>query len=171
MQKMIKNKIIDVETYIEKLEKENKELKSELDECTNSLRKNKILLNRVYGIYGATNRYEISPYKKVKSNVYLLRLKNNLTAKQLADKASVSRATIHNAENYIDTITIETLSKIAKALNCSVKDLFIVEGEDTNKQYSYNQLLDINNKLKWELDNLKDRYGHLVDKENRKWDN
>lgn len=168
MQKMIKNKIIDVETYIDKLEKENKELKSELDECINSLRKNKILLNRVYG---SINRYEISPYKKVKSNVYLLRLKNNLTSKQLADKASVSRATIHNAENYIDVITIETLSKIAKALNCSVKDLFIVEGEDTNKQYSYNQLLDINNKLKWELDNLKDRYGRLVDKENRKWDN
>lgn len=168
MQKIIKNKILDVETYIDKLEKENKDLKIELDRCSNSLRKNKTILNRVYG---SVNRYEISSYKKIKSNVYLLRLKNNLTSKQLADKASVSRATIHNAENYIDTITIGTLSKIAKALNCSVKDLFILEGEDTNKQYSYNQLLDINNKLKWELDNLKDRYGRLVDKENRKWDN
>lgn len=171
MQKMIKNKILDVETYINKLEKENKDLKIELDECNNSLRKNKILLNKVYGIYGATNQFSSNTYKKVKSNVYLLRLKNNLTAEQLANKAAVSKATIHKAEYYIDTITIGTLSKIAKALNCSVKDLFILEREDTIKQYSYNQLLDINNKLKWELNNLKDRYGRLVDKENRKWDN
>lgn len=47
----------------------------------------------------------------------------NLTKSQLAKKAGISTATISKLENYKESPTIETLEKIAIALNVKVADL------------------------------------------------
>jgi transcriptional regulator with XRE-family HTH domain len=44
---------------------------------------------------------------------------------QLARKAGVSKTTISKIENYKESPTIETLEKIAKALDVKVRDLLI----------------------------------------------
>ncbi|GMQ62448.1 helix-turn-helix domain-containing protein [Vallitalea maricola] len=49
----------------------------------------------------------------------------NYNKSQLAKKAGISKATISKLENYKESPTIETLEKIAKALDVKVSDLLV----------------------------------------------
>lgn len=49
----------------------------------------------------------------------------NYNKSQLAKKAGISKATISKLENYKESPTIETLEKIAKALDVKVRDLLV----------------------------------------------
>ncbi|GMQ57718.1 hypothetical protein AN1V17_21130 [Vallitalea sediminicola] len=49
----------------------------------------------------------------------------NYNKSQLAKRAGLSKATISKLENYKESPTIETLEKIAKALDVKVRDLLV----------------------------------------------
>ncbi|QUH29543.1 helix-turn-helix domain-containing protein [Vallitalea guaymasensis] len=49
----------------------------------------------------------------------------NYNKSQLAKKAGISKATISKLENYKESPTIETLEKIAKALDVKVSELLV----------------------------------------------
>lgn len=64
------------------------------------------------------------------TNLRITRIKAGLTQWQLRDMAKVGINTIVELEkDNIDGITLGTLKKIAKALNTSVKELFLSDEE------------------------------------------
>lgn len=58
------------------------------------------------------------------------RIKQNLKASVLAQKAKVTRSYISHIERGHATPSLKTLERIAKALNCSVSDLLALPSED-----------------------------------------
>ena len=56
-------------------------------------------------------------------NIRVQRVKAHLSQEQLAEKADLSRNYIGNVERAEYHITVETLARIAKALNATVHDL------------------------------------------------
>jgi transcriptional regulator with XRE-family HTH domain len=61
--------------------------------------------------------------KIVGENICTARVKAGLSQEQLAEKADLSRNYIGNVERAEYKITVETLARIAKALNLSIHDL------------------------------------------------
>jgi transcriptional regulator with XRE-family HTH domain len=62
-------------------------------------------------------------YKILGENIRTARVKAGLSQEQLAEKADLSRNYIGNVERAEYKITVETLARIAKALNLPVHDL------------------------------------------------
>jgi transcriptional regulator with XRE-family HTH domain len=62
-------------------------------------------------------------YKTLGENIRSARVKAGLSQEQLAEKADLSRNYIGNVERAEYKITVETLARIAKALNLSARDL------------------------------------------------
>lgn len=52
------------------------------------------------------------------------RTEQNISCRQLAKLTGLLKTTINNLENYKTSPTLDELSIIAKALNCSLYDLF-----------------------------------------------
>lgn len=52
------------------------------------------------------------------------RTEQNISCRQLAKLTGLSKTTINNLENHKTSPTLDELSIIAKALNCSLYDLF-----------------------------------------------
>ena len=65
-------------------------------------------------------------YTKLIKNIKYFRLKANMTQEQLAEKSDLSVSYIKQIESgkEFKNITFNTFSKIAKALNIDVKELF-----------------------------------------------
>lgn len=65
-------------------------------------------------------------YTKLVKNIKYFRLKANMTQEQLAEKSDLSVSYIKQIESgkEFKNITFNTFSKIAKALNIDVKELF-----------------------------------------------
>ncbi len=65
-------------------------------------------------------------YAKLVKNIKYFRLKANMTQEQLAEKSDLSVSYIKQIEagKEFKNITFNTFSKIAKALNIDVKELF-----------------------------------------------
>lgn len=60
------------------------------------------------------------------SKIKTLRVSIGLTQRDLAQKSGISRATLSQLEttdNFIYTLTLRTLTKLAKALEVSVRDI------------------------------------------------
>lgn len=62
-------------------------------------------------------------YNKIAINVRVRRALLKISQKELADKTGLNIATISFIENCTKKVRIETLTKIATAMNCSVEDL------------------------------------------------
>lgn len=62
-------------------------------------------------------------YKTLGKNIRAERTKAGFTQEQLAEKADLARNYIGNVERAEHKITLETLARIAKALNLRVHDL------------------------------------------------
>ncbi|MDG1080399.1 MAG: helix-turn-helix transcriptional regulator [Porticoccaceae bacterium] len=63
-------------------------------------------------------------HKKLQNNLEELRKSAGLTQQELSESAEVSRKSINAIENGIYVPSTVLALKIAKALNCSVEDLF-----------------------------------------------
>ena len=65
-------------------------------------------------------------YTNLVKNIKYFRLKSNMTQEQLAEKSDLSVSYIKQIESgkEFKNITFNTFSKIAKALNIDVKELF-----------------------------------------------
>lgn len=62
----------------------------------------------------------------MKLNVKKIRLEKGFTQEELASKTGISRASIVLYENNsVDNITVKNLEELAKALDCTINDLFI----------------------------------------------
>ena len=57
------------------------------------------------------------------------RAKRDLTQEQLAELVGVSRKTINTVERCVFVPSTLLALKLARALNCSVEELFSIEGE------------------------------------------
>ncbi len=68
----------------------------------------------------------LDEYKVLTENIRYYRMKANLTQEQLAEKSDLSVSYIKQLESgkEFKNITFNSFSKIAKALNISVKQLF-----------------------------------------------
>lgn len=53
------------------------------------------------------------------------RYKNHLTLWQLQELSGIGKTTINNIEKGIQSPTLDTLERLAKALDCKIKDLFL----------------------------------------------
>lgn len=73
--------------------------------------------------------------KLLSYNLQRLRKDRGLSQEKLAEKADVSRQTIGLYENCSSFPTSDMLDKLANALEVSVADLFIEEGESTKYDY------------------------------------
>lgn len=62
--------------------------------------------------------------EKIAKKIYHQRQVSGLTAKQVAEKADMSRSTFSNVENGNQQVYSHDLWKIAKALNCSIGELY-----------------------------------------------
>ena len=60
---------------------------------------------------------------KVGQLIKAKRLYKNITLPRLALKAKISKGGLSKIENHSCNVTLETLLRIAKALDCTVKDL------------------------------------------------
>lgn len=60
----------------------------------------------------------------VKSYLYQVRHKKGLTLEGLALISGISKSEINNIENNMVSPRLDTLYHLAKALNCSITDLF-----------------------------------------------
>ena len=59
-------------------------------------------------------------------NILKARLRRNMTQQELAIKANISRATLSKLESGEEVeVKLGTLKSLAKALNCSVSNLFV----------------------------------------------
>lgn len=58
------------------------------------------------------------------------RKRKNLTQKQLAEKSGVGRTTISNIENGIYVPGVDIAIRLARALDCAVEDVFLLEGDN-----------------------------------------
>lgn len=57
-------------------------------------------------------------------NLRKIRLKNNLTQKQLSEKINVDRTTISKWESGENNPRMNMILKLAKILNCNISELF-----------------------------------------------
>lgn len=62
-----------------------------------------------------------------KFDLYSIRKEKNLTQKELAKKAGISQSTISDIENYSKSPTLDTINKIAIALNVHLYKLLKIE--------------------------------------------
>ncbi|HQE19899.1 MAG TPA: helix-turn-helix transcriptional regulator [Aggregatilineales bacterium] len=60
-----------------------------------------------------------------------LRVQSGLTKEQLAARAGVSQSSLHYIETGVNSPSVRTLSKIAKALGVSIAELLANEGDET----------------------------------------
>lgn len=60
----------------------------------------------------------------MKNRVYELRKKKNMTLKQLSEKAGIGMTTINDFEKDRTSPTLETITRLADALDVSVDELF-----------------------------------------------
>jgi transcriptional regulator with XRE-family HTH domain len=58
-----------------------------------------------------------------KLRLYEIRRKRGISQMELAEKAQVSHGYISELENNLKSPTIDTVCKLAKALECSIEDL------------------------------------------------
>ena len=65
-------------------------------------------------------------HKKLLNNLEELRKNAGLTQQELSESAEVSRKSINAVENGVYVPSTVLALKIAKILNCSVEDLFIL---------------------------------------------
>lgn len=64
---------------------------------------------------------------KFKINLTVLRVKSGLSMKKLSMKTGIARSTISGIESGKSLPGSLTLYKIAKAINCTMEDLIIIE--------------------------------------------
>ena len=72
--------------------------------------------------------------EKIGKYIYELRIKNNLTQKDLADKLSITSQAVSKWENGRGIPDIEQLNKLSEIFNVDIKE--IINGEDNKKTYS-----------------------------------
>ena len=65
-------------------------------------------------------------HKNLLNNLQELRKSAGLTQQELSDSAEVSRKSINAVENGVYVPSTVLALKIAKTLNCSIEDLFIL---------------------------------------------
>lgn len=70
-------------------------------------------------------------------NIKILRIRNNITRKELAEKINVTDVTISRYENNTRAPGIQTLNKIATALNVNINQLLDNNNEDQNDSSDY----------------------------------
>ena len=69
----------------------------------------------------------------MKLNVRKKREERGFTQEELSLKSGISRASIVLYENnYVDNITVKNLEALAKALDCTITDLFISDSSLVN---------------------------------------
>jgi len=68
---------------------------------------------------------------KTQIHIYKIRTKKNLSLRQLADLSGIGKTTINDIENGKKSPTLDTLGKIAQALEVDVKDLFDCYDDDS----------------------------------------
>lgn len=56
--------------------------------------------------------------------LYEIRTKKGYTCEELSKKSGISGSSINNIENGVNSPTLETLKKLAIALDCKIKDLY-----------------------------------------------
>lgn len=61
---------------------------------------------------------------KVKSLLYEVRTAKGYSVRELAKKSGVSKTAINNIENQKRSPTLETLKRLADALDCHIEDLY-----------------------------------------------
>ncbi len=61
--------------------------------------------------------------KRVAKNIKLLRKQTNLTQNQLAIKMGVAIRYVSRLENDPQNLTLETIEKLSRALNCDISDI------------------------------------------------
>lgn len=62
---------------------------------------------------------------KVKSLLYDVRIAKGYSSEKLAEKSGVSSSAINYIENGKRSPSLDTLSKLAKALDCRIEDLYM----------------------------------------------
>jgi transcriptional regulator with XRE-family HTH domain len=67
---------------------------------------------------------KLTPHHRVGQNVCKLRTKKILTQEQLAEKADISRRYLQRIESGEKNPTVDVLTKLRRALNCTWNDLF-----------------------------------------------
>ena len=70
-----------------------------------------------------TNRKAaISMYK---IRLYEMRTKKNLTLRELSSRCGISISSLNQIENGLQSPTLDTLARIATALECKISDLYV----------------------------------------------
>ena len=59
----------------------------------------------------------------------LVRLRGETSQNQFARKAGVSNATLNRIENQVQNVSLSTLEKFCRNLNCDIVDLFPLDDE------------------------------------------
>lgn len=75
--------------------------------------------------------------EKIGKYIYELRIKNNLTQKDLADKLSITSQAVSKWENGRGIPDIEQLNKLSEIFNVDIKE--IINGEDNKKEPKKNK--------------------------------
>jgi len=67
---------------------------------------------------------KLPPHRRVGQNICRLRTKKALTQEQLAEKAEISRRYLQRIESGERNPTVDILTRLRRALDCSWNDLF-----------------------------------------------
>lgn len=71
----------------------------------------------------------------------LLRIANDMTTKELADKTGLSQSYISEVESNNKTPSLDALTKYSQALGISKSTILFFEEEKDKKKYGYQELL------------------------------
>lgn len=66
---------------------------------------------------------EIECAEKIAHNINHIRIKNNLSIKEIAEASGLSEATLYRYESATHPIPVDKLEHIAHGLNCTVEEL------------------------------------------------
>lgn len=75
-------------------------------------------------LYACTNYLRDYRHMKTYIHIYKIRTEKKISLRQLAYKSGVGKTTINNIENGTKSPTLDTLCRIAQALDVDVKMLF-----------------------------------------------
>ncbi|MEK6647614.1 MAG: helix-turn-helix transcriptional regulator [Candidatus Firestonebacteria bacterium] len=94
-------------------------------------------------------------YKLLGNRIKYLRTEQNLTQEKLSEKTNLHNSYIGLIERGNKSPSLDTLQKIANALNVSLADLFIEESIRENKNRKHRELFNIiKNKSSKQIDTL-----------------
>ena len=72
----------------------------------------------------------------MRNKVKVFRAMNDMTQEELADKVNVTRRTINSIERQKYNPSIEVAFRIARVFKVPVEEVFILDDEDQEKNYS-----------------------------------